>query len=72
MPVIAGLAEVGVREVGDQVSQLVAVDLGAREVFVKHVLELAVLALHSFHGVVDQPTDGAHILGLVLARLVPR
>jgi hypothetical protein len=64
--------EVGIREVGDQVGQFVAVDLRAGEVFVEHILELfLVLALDGLHGIVDQPADAAHVFRLVLAGLVP-
>ncbi|MNV69939.1 hypothetical protein D3C71_1628750 [compost metagenome] len=72
LPVVAGLAEVGVGEVGDQVGQLVALNFGARELLVEHVLKLGILALHGLHGVVDQPADGAHLVRhhLQLTRLV--
>jgi hypothetical protein len=69
LAVVAGLAEVGVGEVGDQVGQLVAFDLGFCEFLVEHVLELGVLALDGLHGVVDQPADGAHFSGVSLPGL---
>lgn len=68
--VFAG-TEVGIREVADQAGQLAGVELDAGEVLVEHILQADVLALDGFHGVVDQPADRAHFLGLVLAGLVP-
>ena len=64
--------EIGIREVADQPGQLAGVELHTGEVLVEHVLQACVLALDGLHGVVDQPADRAHFLGLVLARLVPR
>ncbi|MNJ44452.1 hypothetical protein D3C77_395060 [compost metagenome] len=73
LPVVVPAVEISIRKMGDQVGQLVVVDLRAGEVLIEHILELLlVLALDGFHGVVDQPTHATHFFRLILPRPVPR